>query len=57
MKEDALSNCLTVKLEGPSIQEFDPVPAIALWFNLKPHRRPGTGGSQENKAGKIFIAT
>ena len=38
------------------MQEFDPDPAINLWFNLKPHRRPGTGGSQENKAGEIFIA-
>ena len=56
MKEDALSNCLTIKLEGPNIQEFNPAPAINLWFNLKPHRRPGTDDSQENKAGKMFIA-
>ena len=56
MKEDVLSNCLKIKPEGPSIQEFDPAPAINLWFNLKPHRRPGIGGSQENKASKIFIA-
>ena len=51
MKEDTLSNCLMMKCEGQSIQEFDPQPAINLWFNLKPHRRPGTGGSQQNKAG------
>ena len=51
MKEDRLSNCLMIKLEGQSIQEFDPQPAINPWFNLKPHRRPGTGGSQQNKAG------
>ena len=50
MKEDTLSNCFMIKLEGQSIQEFDPQPAINLWFNLKPHRRPGTGGSQQNKA-------
>ena len=56
MKEDALSNYLTIKLEGPSMQECDPGPAINIWFNLKPHRRPQTGGSQETKAGKIFIA-
>ena len=56
MTEDALSNCLTIKHEGPSIQEFDSVPAIKLLFNLKPHRRPGTGGPQENKTGKFFIA-
>ena len=49
MKEDSLSNCLTIKLEGSSIKEFDPVPAINHWFHLKP-RRPGTGGSEENKA-------
>ena len=51
MKEDMLSNCLMIKLEGQSIQEFDPQPAINLWFNLKHHSRPGTGGSQQNKAG------
>ena len=39
MKEDALSNCLTIKLEEPSKQEFDPAPTINLWFNLKPHRK------------------
>ena len=50
MKEDMLSNCLMIKFEGQSIQEFDPQPAISLQFNLKPHRRPGTGGSQQNKA-------
>ena len=56
MKKDAPSNCLMIKLEEPSIQEFDPAAAINLWFNLKSHRRPGTGGSQKNKAGKIVIA-
>ena len=54
MKEDALSNFLTIKCEGPSKQEFDPPNAINQWFNLKPHRRPGRGDSQENKASKNF---
>ena len=30
MKEDTLPNCLMIKLEGQSIQEFDPQPAINL---------------------------
>lgn len=54
MKEDVLSNCLTIKLESQSIKDFDPVPAIDYWFNLKP-RRPGTSSSQENKSGKILF--
>ena len=49
MKEDTFSNCLMIKHEGQSIQQFDPQPAVNLWFNLKHHRRPG--GSQQNKAG------
>ena len=48
MKEEALSNCLTIKLEGPSIQDFDPLPAIEFWFNKARHR-PGTSRSKENK--------
>ena len=48
MKEESLSNSLMIKLEGPSIKEFDPLPAIELWFN-KAHRRPGTSHSKENK--------
>ena len=32
MSEDTLTNSLTIKLEGPKIQDFDPVPAIELWF-------------------------
>ena len=30
IKEDALSNFLIIKLEGPSIQEFDPALVINL---------------------------
>ena len=52
MSESTLSNSLAIKLEGPKIQHFDPVPAINYWFNLVP-RRPGTGGSTENKTGKL----
>ena len=48
MKEESLSNCFTTKLEGPSIKEFDPLPAIDIWFN-KAQRRPGTSHSKENK--------
>ena len=36
LKEDSLSNCLTIKLEGTNIKESDPVPAINLWFNKVP---------------------
>ena len=48
MKEEALSNCLTIKLEGPCIQDFDPLPAIDVWFN-RAHHRPGTSKSKGNK--------
>ena len=37
-----------VKLEGPSIKEFNPDKAIDLWLQ-KATRRPGTSASQENK--------
>ena len=30
MKEESLSNSLMIKLEGPSIKEFDPLPAIDI---------------------------
>ena len=33
LKEDSPSNYLIIKLEGKNIGEFDPVPAINLWFN------------------------
>ena len=51
MSEDTLTNSLTIKLEGPKIQDFGPVPAIELWFNLVPNQRPGTKSSAENLAG------
>ena len=46
--EKTLSNSLMIKLEGPTIKEFNPDSAIDLWFN-KCKRRPGTSGSLENK--------
>ena len=49
MKEATLSDSLMIKLEGPNIKEFIPDAAINFWFNKCP-RRPGTGGSQENKS-------
>ena len=53
MSESSLSNSLTIKLEGPKLDDFDPTPAIDYWFNLKP-RRPGTTGSSENKKGGML---
>lgn len=53
MSESSLSNSLTIKLEGPKLEDFDPTPAIDYWFNLKP-RRPGTTGSSENKKGGML---
>ena len=49
MKEATLSNCLTIKLEGPSILDFNPEKAIDVWFQ-KAVRRPGTSGSQDNRS-------
>lgn len=51
MSEDTLTNSLTIKLEGLKMQDFDPVPAIELWFNLVPNQRPGTRSSAENLDG------
>lgn len=53
MSESTLSNSLMIKLEGPKLQEFDPVRAINHWFNLVP-RRPGTSGSTDNKKGRAY---
>ena len=49
MKEATLSNCLTIKLEGPSILAFNPEKAIDVSFQ-KAIRRPGTPGSQDNRS-------
>ena len=47
MTESSLSDCLMIKLEGESIESFNPDPAIHHWFDLG-LRRPGTGQSKEN---------
>ena len=48
LKEAQLSTCLTIKLEGSSIKDFNPDKAINLWFQ-KASRRPGTSASVENR--------
>ena len=55
MKEATLSNSMKIKLEGPSIKQFNPDVAIYLWFN-RCSRRPATEGSQENKSGWCQIS-
>lgn len=45
--EETLTNCLMIKLEGQSIQNFDPIPAIELWLS-KANRRL-VGGSKASK--------
>ena len=49
MKGATLYNCLTIKLEGPSILDFNPEKAIDVWFQ-KAVRRPGTSGSHDNRS-------
>ena len=44
MTESILSDCLMIKLEGTSIKDFNPYPAISVWFQ-KIERWPGTSGS------------
>ena len=48
MTEKTLSKALMIKLEGPTIKDFNPDAAIDLCFN-KHQRRSGTSGSKENK--------
>ena len=48
LTEESLCNSLMIKLEGPNTKDFDPLPAIDIWFT-KVHHRPGTSGSRENK--------
>lgn len=50
MREETLSNSLMIKLECPSIENFNPKRAIDWWF-MKYPRRPGTSGSKQNIAG------
>ena len=48
LKGAQLSTCLTIKLEGSSIKDFNPDKAINLWFQ-KASRRPGTSASVDNR--------
>ena len=48
LSENTLSNGILIRLHSAPIDEFDPIPAIEYWLNLK-ERRPGTSGSTENK--------
>ena len=53
LNESTLSECLMVKWEGSSIDDFDPDAAINLWFE-KTDSRPGSSKSAQNLQG-IFI--
>ena len=54
LTEGTLSDCLMIKSEGTSIKDFNPDPAISVWFQ-KIERWPGTSGSQENKQSKYIF--
>ena len=43
-----------IDLEGTSIKDFNPDPAISVWFQ-KIERWPGSSGSQENKQSKYMF--
>ena len=47
LTEKSLTYCLMIKLEGETIQEFDPKPAINYWLDSC-LRRPGAVGLKEN---------
>ena len=47
LKEGLLSDSLMIKLEGASIENFNPDAAINHWFNIIA-RRPGGGQSKDN---------
>ena len=40
LKQECLSNLLRICTEGPAIEEFDPLPAMQLWFDTSRERRP-----------------
>ena len=46
--EEMMSDNILVKLQSESIENFDLMPAIILWLDLK-GRRPGTSQSAEYK--------
>ena len=54
MTESTLPDCLMIKLKGTFIKDFNPDPAISVWFQ-KIERWPGTSRSQENKQIKYIF--
>ena len=46
LKEDIVSDCLMIKLEGDSIKDFNPDASIQYWFDVV--RRPGGSQTMEN---------
>ena len=56
LKEDVLSDCLMINLEGESILNFNPDEAINYWFDVIAWR-PGGSHAKENietKEGLVF---
>ena len=47
LKEDIVSDCLMIKLEGDSIKDFNPDASIQYWFDVIA-RRPGGSQTIEN---------
>ena len=47
LKEDIVSDCLMIKLEGDSIKDFNPDASIQYWFDVIA-RRPGGSQTMEN---------
>ena len=47
LKEDIVSDCLMIKLEGDSIKDFNPDASIQHWFYVIA-RRPGGSQTMEN---------
>ena len=61
LKEDIVSDCLMIKLEGDSIKDFNPDASIQYWFDVIA-RRPGGSQTMENikhakEAAKVIEAS
>ena len=56
LKEDVLSDCLMINLEGESIQNFNPDEAISYWFDVIARRLGGSQAKEnmETKEGLVF---
>ena len=39
LSDSTLNNLITIRAEGPELQDYDPTPAIELWLSSA-HRRP-----------------